>query len=373
MRTTAVELDLFRYTERLQMLEENLGTQASAALDQQIQNFIDAGLQVASVPREDAVLKTTGDGAVLLFDSAEKAHGFAVGVHEATCIHNADKTELLAKRWFRIGAATGEIALVQRDDGTRDAAGMVLVAAVRLEAAAGPGQLLVDQATYDAFPADLRRYYSDAETIPGKHGAMYTGHRCVMVAEAEVDGSPDRPVSPAEAPGDRRAILEMMDAIYPDAVIEELIFLIEMSPEDQPPPRLTVRERRAAVLQWAASPAGCGLGSLESELQYLIATKYALPVDLFPDAEAGGRFADANRRQGLVDAGRNVAYRDRVLGRLERELGQQPDPDEKHWIYLTLGGIGGRKARDLLRRGLQEADGWARRGAEIGMGLLSDS
>lgn len=70
MRKTVVELDLVGYSTVARLLEEAAGPQSVAALNDQIQKFIDQGLQVVELPRQKTVIKTTGDGAILVFGLA---------------------------------------------------------------------------------------------------------------------------------------------------------------------------------------------------------------------------------------------------------------------------------------------------------------
>jgi hypothetical protein len=44
-------------------------------------------------------------------DSPEYAHKFAEAIHELTRKHNSDRNQPVGKRVFRIGVATGDIAL----------------------------------------------------------------------------------------------------------------------------------------------------------------------------------------------------------------------------------------------------------------------
>src|SRR5689334_17590782 len=84
----------------------------------------------------DVVLGTSGDNAVLILDDANTMHRFAEAVRQATVIHNRSKTVDLAKRWFRMGAATG---IVEVDTSKRRIVGITTARAVRLEAAAEKG------------------------------------------------------------------------------------------------------------------------------------------------------------------------------------------------------------------------------------------
>jgi len=92
-----------------------------------------------------------------MFDDAEVMHKFAQAVQSQTLAHNAVRSIESAKRWFRMGAATGVVLVTP---GERRIVGSTIVRAVRLEAAAEIGQLVVDLTTFDALPDNLKRLYS---------------------------------------------------------------------------------------------------------------------------------------------------------------------------------------------------------------------
>lgn len=188
MRRTIVELDLKGYSDLARELEENLSVEVVALLNEHIQGFVDAGLKAVKIPRGRAVLGTAGDNAFVVFGRAEQAHRFARAVYEAAQVHNASKTVASARRWFRIGAATGEIDF-RKQRGKPIVAGITIANAVRLEAAAKPGEFLVDVATFEALPASLQREYGPEETVQGKRNEQFQARRCVMLEGAPVADS----------------------------------------------------------------------------------------------------------------------------------------------------------------------------------------
>src|SRR5438094_3333466 len=171
---TVLEIDLYSYNDIATFIEENLDVAAVKAFEDQIHRFVDYGLNAVGLRRDDVVLGAAGDNAVLIFDNATTMHRFAEAVHQATLIHNRSKTVELAKRWFRMGAATG---IVEFDSSKRRIVGITTARAVRLEAASGKGQLVVDLATFDTFQEDLRRVYGVEEIIEGKREERYKARR----------------------------------------------------------------------------------------------------------------------------------------------------------------------------------------------------
>lgn len=172
---TIIVIDLVGYSSIAEHLEQSADVTAVARLNQQIQDFVDAGLIAARVTREQAVIKTTGDGAILALPDAEIAHRFSATVHEATRTHNGARSIALAKRLFRIGIATGEIAEAM-PYGSRDIAGTTISRAARLEPKAQPGGVLIDTDTYATLPPDLKTLYRGPQTIAGKRDETFDAY-----------------------------------------------------------------------------------------------------------------------------------------------------------------------------------------------------
>jgi len=129
MKKTVIELDLKGYSDIARELEEHFSAEVVMQFNEQIQGFVDAGLKTTGTRREETVMATTGDGAILVFDDPATAHLFAEAVHEACRIHNHGKSVPAARRWFRIGIATGDLVL---ETIGREMAGSVIARAVRL-------------------------------------------------------------------------------------------------------------------------------------------------------------------------------------------------------------------------------------------------
>lgn len=181
-----IVIDLVGYSSIAEHLEQSADVAAVARLNQQIQDFVDAGLIAARVKREQAVIKTTGDGAILALPDAEIAHRFSATVHEATRTHNAARSIALAKRLFRIGIATGEIAEAT-PYGTKDIAGTTISRAARLEPKAQPGGVLIDADTYATLPPDLKTLYRGPQTIAGKRDETFDAYAWQANAQGAED------------------------------------------------------------------------------------------------------------------------------------------------------------------------------------------
>ncbi|MBF0459296.1 MAG: HEAT repeat domain-containing protein [Nitrospirae bacterium] len=178
MIKTVVELDLKGYRTSSKLLEEHLGVEAVKMLNDQIQGIIDKAIDSK---RASYFRKPTGDGSILAFQKPMDAHEFAEEIHYICRIHNHGKQIETAKRWFRIGIATGNLAPDERDGHIHDIAGIVIGRAVCLEAAAKIGEILIDADTYASLPVDVQAKYGAEEQIVDKDGEQFPVHRYVVV------------------------------------------------------------------------------------------------------------------------------------------------------------------------------------------------
>ena len=92
-----LEIDLVAYSDVALMLEENLSVEAVKVFEDQVQSFVDHGLDTVGLQREDIVLGTAGDNAILIFDDAETMHRFAQAVQSETLVYNGTKSFESAK------------------------------------------------------------------------------------------------------------------------------------------------------------------------------------------------------------------------------------------------------------------------------------
>ena len=193
MRKTIVELDLKGYSDIARALEEHFSADLVMRFNEQIQSFVTESLKAANTP-ETAIMATTGDGAILAFDNPTVAHVFAEHLHKAVRLHNHDKTLPAAKRWFRIGIATGDLAL-EEVNGVRKMAGSVIARAVRLEAAGQIGEILVDADTYAGLPPAQRACYGAEEQIAGKRDEKFPARRYTVIAGLIASPSASVPIA----------------------------------------------------------------------------------------------------------------------------------------------------------------------------------
>ncbi len=176
------------YSTLARLLEENAGVAAVAQLNRQIQLFVEAGL--ASLPAEAAPARIaeTGDGAILLFQAAEHAHRFATQTLTAAHEHNQSRTDESAKRWFRIGIASGQVTRKNLDQEDSGYAGIAIANAVRLESAAERGEVVVDLPTFEALPAPMRKLYGPESTVRGKRTEVFRVRKYRVIAATPAPG-----------------------------------------------------------------------------------------------------------------------------------------------------------------------------------------
>lgn len=177
---TVVELDMVGYSDIARKAEKDYGHPiAVAELNKEIQEIVDSALKKLDLAPKDVVKARNGDNAVIVFDDPIKAHLFAEAVHLHAKEHNDRQQKVLAQRWFRIGCATG---LLHEDvnNETKEISGVVIADAYRLEAAASPGEFLIDEATYNALKDFLKTDndpYLDPETAHGKRVEKFPNAR----------------------------------------------------------------------------------------------------------------------------------------------------------------------------------------------------
>ncbi len=189
-RKTILELDLKDYSGVARDLEDHLSVTEVMKLNDQIQGFVDVALQ-ASALSKDVIVATTGDGAILMFDSASQGHVVAEAVHFACRLHNHERKTSASARWFRMGMATGEVA-VKTDNGHRKIAGRVIARSVRLESASRVGEIIVDVETYGRLSASQQACYGPEELIKGKRDEIFRARRYVVVTPPSAGVDPGR-------------------------------------------------------------------------------------------------------------------------------------------------------------------------------------
>lgn len=261
MQKTVVELDLVGYSTISDNVEQGFDVQSVAQLNAQIQGFIQTGLDAVQLPRASTVMQETGDGAILFFDVPEAAYRFALAVQKAMDAHNAPRSQPLAKRVFRIGAATGEVDMQAKASGGFDIAGTTIARAVRLEAKAEPGGFLVDEATYKLLPDDLQRAFGDSKIVTGKRDEAFKAYPAQLSLKGPHDAAyfialkqeaqeQARNLTYSFGRDKRKEVLHRLDALKTPQY-SRLIFLLAIPIKQRPSDNLDTETKLNKIHEWA--------------------------------------------------------------------------------------------------------------------------
>ena len=194
-------IDLSRYSDICNELEQQLDVTAVAAVNKQIKDLIGLALAAAGIASNGLPYKGTGDGAIIALDTAEQASLFAEKMHTEAANHNRGKNVALAQRHFRIGVWSGKIVLQPEPTGKGvpprfDFAGTAIGFAVRLEGACKTGEVLISSDTWANLSAPARALFGPEEVVKGKRTEEFRGHRRRVSAPVSVHGL--RGVSPLQ-------------------------------------------------------------------------------------------------------------------------------------------------------------------------------
>jgi hypothetical protein len=74
----------------------------------------------------------------------------------------------------------------------------------------------------------------------------------------------------------------------------------------------------------------------------------------------------------VVEIAKCPGMQNQVADVLVEVLRVKPDPTERHWIYVALGMIGGKKSKLTIKKGISEKDEFARLGAEKASELIKN-
>ena len=190
-----VVIDLSRYSDICNQLEQQLDVTAVAALNRQIKGLIDLALADAGVLADGLPYKGTGDGAIIALDTAEKGSAFAEKLHFQAARHNQGKGVDLAQRHFRVGVWSGKIVLQPQPRGkgqpvSFEFAGTAIANAVRLEGACKTGEALISSETWANLAPPARGLYGREEIVKGKRNEEFPAHRRRVIDPAPWDTAP---------------------------------------------------------------------------------------------------------------------------------------------------------------------------------------
>jgi class 3 adenylate cyclase len=188
-RKTVLQLDMAGYSTVARRIQGTIGTEDVAALNREIAAAQDEALAVLRIPRRLVYVSGGGDGALLAFDLADTAFDFAGKFFEIIGRRNAlvqdAALHALYRRYFRMGASTGPVVFRPLGEGLVAAGGVPIIDAVRFESAGRPGELAVDEATFQDLSDDRKaRFEADPVRVKGKREEEFVVRRCVFDADA---------------------------------------------------------------------------------------------------------------------------------------------------------------------------------------------
>jgi class 3 adenylate cyclase len=257
-----VIVDLVGYSDIQRQLEQALGVGAARDLDAQIQGFIETALTKVGGTPADSILARTGDGGQLKFALPGTALSFSAELQAAATRHNAGVTEAIAKRVFRIGIATGELAFSAE---TGALSGMTYTRAARLESKADPGGILIDEASCDGSVEALRVGYHGPETINGKRDERFVAWR----ARIDMTTVPANLATTSPRAAMLDAIAADFKRLRPDQ-IDTLIVRLGIDRDRAPPDTISGGSRKSKILLWAHEEDA--LLQLAQELRAIVGT-----------------------------------------------------------------------------------------------------
>jgi class 3 adenylate cyclase len=235
LRKVVVVVDLSRYSDITRDLEEQFGVGAVQQLNAQIQGLVREALHAVGLGADRIPYKTTGDGAILILDTALEASNFAEALQRTAEVHNRGKSVELAQRHFRVGVWTDAIVLEERSDDRGmflgfEMAGGAIGNAVRLEGACRTGEVLISSDTWGDLPPEHRKAYGPEELVTGKRTEAFRAHRRKVVDPAPWDAEKGgrgedrlrKRTARPEASVDPAALLDAMGRAFS---VEELAIL----------------------------------------------------------------------------------------------------------------------------------------------------
>lgn len=148
-----------------------LGKGGGEILFKQLSSLIEEACITARAGDDEGLWKWGGDGGLLVFHTAGRAHDFAVALHQKALERNSAVPDQKHHWLFRTGLAS-------TDNPERESWDASTVRAVRLESKADVGGILADVQSWCDLPSSKCDEYGPKEDIPGKPGETPTpAHR----------------------------------------------------------------------------------------------------------------------------------------------------------------------------------------------------
>lgn len=294
MELTIVVVDMAAYSTIASVLEQSLGPEATFELNDFICRLIAENLAEVDRVEQPRVLVSTGDGAILSFKSPLGAHQFLKGFFSAAKAYNAERSEPTAMRVFRAGVAYGDVVLQLDGNEVAQFAGITISNAVRLEAAAELGGVVLDSASYELLPEEVRADYTGPVEIEGKRTEHFSAYRrtfdssaaamisALVLSKADQVSSDTVDISrvgsfDSSSPIDRLDFLDSLELLCSvPGLIDKIIVGINIPPAHRPPSTLDCASRCPRIFDWAENKGKATLDRLFAAVQtYVI--RHGLP------------------------------------------------------------------------------------------------
>lgn len=179
-----VVFDLYRYGIVIKLLQDFLGSEAASQFQHSLHDLAKEALKLKDLTAP-VLYVSTGDGAIVVFDSAFEAHSFAERLHKLAEDHNLT-IQAFARLHFRMGIAThlAVPSTAAPQEITLSHVTVAITDASRLESQCLTGQVLISEGVWvDLKPERLRKLYA-WEQIWDKHGVAYEVYRRKVVEPA---------------------------------------------------------------------------------------------------------------------------------------------------------------------------------------------
>ncbi len=201
-----------------------MGAEAARMLNDQILGLVRQAVFTTGTVFADVFVKSTGDGAILDFPEPQEADRFAEALHQLSDQQHNQKArqarQEMKQRSFRVGIFSGKI-----DRTPDDVAGLPVVYAARLEAAAAPGQIVIDKQSWEHLREKQQNAYGELEVISGKDDALRTEVRRRQVVppatwgQVDTDDREDSRPSGQLSANEERLLTDVFDTLRLNSIV----------------------------------------------------------------------------------------------------------------------------------------------------------
>lgn len=189
---TVLQFDMVGSSDVARILGASLGPESIALLNQKVAQLSDTALHQIGTTRAQVQFAEGGDGSMFAFGEPSQAFDFSQNFLECCKRENsAIASSAMSSPWrfyFRVGAATGDMSWESRGGGIFVAAGLNIIDAVRLQDACRPGELFVDEKTFQGMSVEQQRAFEEQTVqLKDKRGVEHSVRRCIFDSDAAAE------------------------------------------------------------------------------------------------------------------------------------------------------------------------------------------